>query len=621
MIVKNIISSIQSVLRNERNLINSSQEVEAISLFILVRYAEVIHGEDFFYNDKENINYYIGYCECLLKKTFFFDRHEHEYGEIYDLFSVLSGVFGKINFNIIYYYIRPILSEIVKCEDFLFLADEYRLMIEAMAFDSPQLGQFYTPAIMAKVLVNIVGPNYEGKIYDPSCGSSGFLLEASKYIKNINPDIKYELIGSDISIFASLISFTNLILNGEKDFNLYIGDSIKNGGNKYNLILANPPFGKVKYKNKNFSEDGLQYIDYIFLKHIMDSLEDGGQAAVILPERFLHDNNKYCMELKNNLFYNFNVENVVSIPPGSMLPATGVKIIILHFRKTSPSNDFWVYVLDNIEKFSRKNPINISHFDDLFSKIKGHVESDNSWSVKLAKLDTGYNVFDRNIDQKFFGELGSPKEYVGKLLEKQQNLLESLYVISEKIEEINQKINEIKNNCHFVNYKLGDLVRSRPTKPLSKEILSNTDGYSVYGGNGVIGYYKDFIIQGEFIIIGRVGAYCGNVRYVEGKIWATNNTIVLECILPKIVHPSYLAKILERKMLRGLATGTAQPHLTIAKISNVDIYLPPFEIQVQIDNWLNQFEKVFSSQQENIDDILNNKDNMRDSFYLNLLRL
>lgn len=621
MIVKNIISSLLSVLRHERDFINSSQEVEAVSLFILVRYAEVIHGEDYLYNDQVDISHYIGYCEYLLNKTFFFGKYKQKYGEIYDLFLALSDVFNKINFNIIFSYIRAILSDIVKYEDFLCLADEYRLMIEVMAFDSPQLGQFYTPATIAKVLVNIVGPNYEGKIYDPSCGSSGFLLEASKYIKNINPDIKYELIGSDISIFASLISFTNLILNGEKDFNLCVGDSIKKRSNKYNLILANPPFGKVKYKNENFYEDGLQYIDYIFLKHIMDSLEEGGQAAVILPERFLHDNNKYCMELKNNLFYNFNVENVVSIPPGSMLPATGVKIIILHFRKTSPSNGFWVYVLDNVEKFSRKNPINISHFDDLFSKIKGHIDSDNSWSVQLANLDTGYNIFDRNIDKKFFSELRSPKEYVGKLLEKQKELLKSLHVISEKIEEINQKINEIKNDCHFVNYKLGDLVKSRPTKPLSKETLSNKDNYSVYGGNGVIGYYKDFIIQGGFIIIGRVGAYCGNVRYVEGKIWATNNTIVLECILPKIVHPSYLAKILERKMLRGLATGTAQPHLTIAKISNVDIYLPPFEIQVEIDNWLNQFEELFSFQQENIDDILSNKDNMRDSLYLNLLRL
>lgn len=621
MRAKKIISRIQSVLRNERNLINSSQEIEAISFFVLVRYAEVANNIDYPYNNQWNVSNYIDYSESILKEIFIFDGNNKFCDEIYKLFLSLPNIFNKINFNIILNYIIPILSEIRKNEDFVILADEYRLMIEAMAFDSPQLGQFYTPAIMAEVLVKIIGPNYGGKIYDPSCGSSGFLLEVSKYIKSNMLDVKYEIIGSDISIFASLISFTNLILNGEEFFNLNIGDSINNVGNKYNYILANPPFGKIKYKNEVMCENGLQYIDYIFLKHIMENLEEGGQAAVILPERFLHDNNKYCMELKNNLFYNFNVESITSIPPGSMLPATGVKIIILHFSNHTPRKDFWVYVLDSVEKFSRKNPITLNHFDDFFSKNIDRIDSDNSWSVPLINLVQGYNVFERNNDKNFFHELESPKDYVNQLFEKQEKLLTSLSFISEKIEEINKKIKERKKDCNFIHFKLSDLTKSRSTKPLSRELLSNNDGYSVYGGNGIIGFYKEFTLLGKYIIIGRVGAYCGNVRYVEGQIWVTNNAIVLECCRPEIVHPSYLAKILERKMLRGLATGTAQPHLTMAKINNVDIYLPPLEVQIEIDNWLNQLETEMELQQNVIEKILETKLTLRDSFYQNLVRV
>lgn len=621
MICENIISRMQDILRDERNIINSSQEVEIISFFILIRYSEVANRINFANNDQRNKDNYICYCENILNNEFISKGDKEFFGEVGALFSSLRDVLGKINFNVILHCIMPLLSEIRIKEDFLILASEYRLMIKTMAFDSPQLGQFYTPETMAEVLIHIIKPNYGGRIYDPSCGSSGFLLEASKYILNNVPDIKYELIGSDISIFASLISFTNLILSGEKYFNLNIGDSINKVMGKYDYVLANPPFGKLKYKNEVVCGDGLQYIDYIFLKHIMESLEEGGQAAVILPERFFHDNNKYCMELKNDLFYNFNIESIISIPPGSMLPATGVKIIILHFSNHPPRKDFWVYVLDSVEKFSRKNPITLSHFDDFFSKIQDRVVSDDSWLVSIKDLNQDYNIFERNSDEKFFHELESPKDYVNQLFEKQEKLLTSLSFISEKIEQINKKIKERKNDCNFTHFKLSDLTKSRSTKPLSKDLLSNNDGYSVYGGNGVIGFYTEFTLQGKYIIIGRVGAYCGNVRYVEGPIWVTNNAIVLECCRPEVVYPSYLAKILDRKVLRGLATGTAQPHLTITKINNVDIYLPPLEIQIEIDNWLNQLETEMELQQDVIEKMLKTKFNLSDSFYKNLVRV
>lgn len=623
MIIENTISLLKNILKNERCIINVSQEVEVISFFVLVRYAEVSSKVNGFVNFEENIDNYIDHCDYVLNKAFCFGKNKFFDGDIYRiLFISLNDILTKMDIRVIFHQIIPIFSDFEKKEDFLFLADDYRLMIEVMASDSPQSGQFYTPVTIAKLMANIVGEKCGNKIYDPSCGSSGFLLEASKYIKSNVPDKKYQLIGSDISSFANMISFVSFILNGEENFVLNFGDSINLINNdKYDVILANPPFGKIKYKDEVVAEDGLQFIDYVFLRHIMDNLEESGQAVVILPERFLYDNNKYCLDLKRDLISNFNVENIISIPPGSMLPATGVKIIILHFSNHPPRKDFWVYILNSVEKFSRKNPITLSHFDDFFSKTQDRIESDNSWLVPITSLDQGYSIFERNSNENFFHELESPKDYVNQLFKQQENLLISLNFISEKIEEINKKISERKNDCRFVSFKLGDLVKSRLTKPLSRELLSNKSGYSVYGGNGIIGFYKEFTLQGKFIIIGRVGAYCGNVRYVEGEIWATNNAIVLECCHPDVIYPSYLAKILERKALRGLATGTAQPHLTISKINDVDIYLPPLEIQIEIDNWLNQLEEVLSSQQKNIGNILNSKNNMRDSLYQNLLRL
>ncbi|WP_212790803.1 restriction endonuclease subunit S, partial [Acinetobacter pittii] len=176
-------------------------------------------------------------------------------------------------------------------------------------------------------------------------------------------------------------------------------------------------------------------------------------------------------------------------------------------------------------------------------------------------------------------------------------------------------------NCDFVKYKLGDLVKSKLTKPLAKDKLLKEGNYPVYGGNGIVGYYNDYMHFGRFIIVGRVGAYCGNVRYIDEKFWATSNAIVLECSSLKFVHLSYLARILERKDLRKLATGTAQPHLTVSKINNIEIYLPPIEVQIEIDSWLNELEKEISLQKKFIEEISSSNDKLTDSLYLSLLRI
>ncbi|WP_228147905.1 restriction endonuclease subunit S [Acinetobacter pittii] len=108
---------------------------------------------------------------------------------------------------------------------------------------------------------------------------------------------------------------------------------------------------------------------------------------------------------------------------------------------------------------------------------------------------------------------------------------------------------------------------------------------------------------------------------MDEKFWATSNAIVLECSSLKFVHLSYLARILERKDLRKLATGTAQPHLTVSKINNIEIYLPPIEVQIEIDSWLNELEKEISLQKKFIEEISSSNDKLTDSLYLSLLRI
>ncbi|MCU4429134.1 N-6 DNA methylase [Acinetobacter pittii] len=615
-----IFNRLNLILKNERNINGVYQNVELISFFIIVRYAEVKNKTNFD-KTKYYIEEYVLHCEDVIRKEFSLKEDKLFKGDVWSvLLYPITSILVKVGINTIFNLIIPILEEIVSEEDFLLLASDYRLMIEEMTSDFPQIGEFYTPSAISKIIANMLSLEKEGKIYDPSCGSSGFLLETINHIHQNNSNFNYELIGFDISPIAIIVSFVSLLLIGEKKFYLNLGNSLNEKNyNKYEYIVTNPPFGKIRYNDDNNGK--IQYTDYIFLEYIMDSLKVGGQAVVILPERFINDNNKYALQLRTKLINNFNIENIISIPPGSMLPSTAVKVVILSFTKKEPSSEFWVYVLDGIEKFSRKKPIQSYHFDDLLFKMKGRIESNNSWQVPCESFLKGDNIFERVNDKNSIDELKSPLEDISHIYENRKYLLNSLKIIESKIDEINKKIKNKEINCDFVKYKLGDLVKSKLTKPLAKDKLLKEGNYPVYGGNGIVGYYNDYMHFGRFIIVGRVGAYCGNVRYIDEKFWATSNAIVLECSSLKFVHLSYLARILERKDLRKLATGTAQPHLTVSKINNIEIYLPPIEVQIEIDSWLNELEKEISLQKKFIEEISSSNDKLTDSLYLSLLRI
>ncbi len=110
--------------------------------------------------------------------------------------------------------------------------------------------------------------------------------------------------------------------------------------------------------------------------------------------------------------------------------------------------------------------------------------------------------------------------------------------------------------------------------------------YEVFGGNGLIGFTDRFNITGQKIIIGRVGALCGNVRYSETNRWISDNALILS--LRKGVQYSFFKILLESANLNKLNTSNAQPLITGAKVMNFEIPLPPLPEQTAIANFLDE---------------------------------
>jgi type I restriction enzyme S subunit len=116
---------------------------------------------------------------------------------------------------------------------------------------------------------------------------------------------------------------------------------------------------------------------------------------------------------------------------------------------------------------------------------------------------------------------------------------------------------------------------------LPAKAMVGSGGIDVYGGNGINGRHDEKNLSGENIIIGRVGAKCGNVRHVRGDVWVTDNAFFIS----EYYHPfdlGFLARVLDRTQLRSTANQAAQPVISYSTIKNVTLRFPA-SVQKQKD--------------------------------------
>lgn len=160
--------------------------------------------------------------------------------------------------------------------------------------------------------------------------------------------------------------------------------------------------------------------------------------------------------------------------------------------------------------------------------------------------------------------------------------------------------------AHWTAPALKHLCTMQAGKNLISEQISTSGEYPVYGGNGQRGYYSDYNANGNFLLVGRQGALCGNVHYVSGKFWATEHAVVTTP--SKITNIRYLYYLLIAMDLNQYASNSAaQPGLSVGNILTVKTLLPPIGEQVRIseflDNGCPKIDEVITEKQSLIDDL------------------
>lgn len=188
------------------------------------------------------------------------------------------------------------------------------------------------------------------------------------------------------------------------------------------------------------------------------------------------------------------------------------------------------------------------------------------------------------------------QEEIANQLDKVQEIIKLKTQQIEKLEELIKSqfvemFGDIKNNDRNWNTKKGsDLFIFSSGKGNTTSNLSNDFEYKCYGGNGITGLSKDYLIDYDTLVIGRVGAYCGSVHKTEGKVWITDNAIYIKEFKEKN-NIKFLEEMFKVIDFHRFANFSGQPKITQQPLQNYDYILPPIELQNQFAEFVKQIDK------------------------------
>lgn len=247
-------------------------------------------------------------------------------------------------------------------------------------------GQYFTPRVLIDVMTKLVKPRPGERCNDPACGTFGFMISASQYVRSQTDDF-FDL-DADTAKFEREEAFTecelvhdthrlalmNAMLH-DIDGKITLGDTLSSAGmsmKDYDVVLTNPPFGTKKGGERATRDDftfPTSNKQLNFLQHIYRSLKTNGKAraAVVLPDNVLFadgDGERIRLDLMDKC----NLHTILRLPTG-IFYAQGVKTNVLFFTrgKTDKHNtkEVWIYDLRNdMPSFGKTNPLKSEHFDD-----------------------------------------------------------------------------------------------------------------------------------------------------------------------------------------------------------------------------------------------------------------
>ena len=395
--------------------------------------------------------------------------------EIEETNPVLEGVLISIDFNkkdkISDKKLRDLISHFGKYRlrnsDFEnpdLMGSAYEYLIKMFADSAGKKGgEFYTPSEVVNLLVRLIKPKSGMRIYDPTCGSGGMLIQSRKYLIENNDDPRnISLYGQEDNLGTWAICKINMFLHSVFNADIKKGDTIRDpkhlkGGElmTFDRVIANPPFSLAKWGKEEASNDSFGRFPYgtppkdtgdlAFVQHMVASLNAEGKLGVVVPHGVLFRGSSE-KEIRKGIIEDDLLEAVIGIPPslfyGTSIPAA---LLIINKKKSLERknkvlfiNGELEFIQDKTQNKLRKEDINhILNVYDLFKDEK-------RYSKIITRDEVRENDYNLNI-RRYADTTPPPEKFDAKAI-----LRGGIPVSEVQDDYIQETLNGMDVSCVFV---------------------------------------------------------------------------------------------------------------------------------------------------------------------------
>lgn len=318
------------------------------------------------------------------------------------------------------------------------LSGAYEGLLLSMGEKNNDGGQFYTPREVVRAMVRVVDPGVGEKVYDPCCGTGGFLAQAYEHMRSAQASAvdlqrlaEMTFYGREKDNLAYPIGLANLVLHGIDFPHIWHGNVLtgtadyarlfEDAPSSFDVILTNPPFGGKEGADAQsqfaFKTSATQVL---FLQHVIDALADGGRAGMVVDEGLLFRTNETAfVQTKRKLLEECDLHCIVSLAPGVFTTAgSSVKTNILFFKKGRPTKKVWYYEVlpEERERYTKTAPLTLAHFADFFRLLRRRSDSDHSWTVSMDEIkERNYDLKAVNPNGRGEVDMGTPAELLAEI--------------------------------------------------------------------------------------------------------------------------------------------------------------------------------------------------------------
>lgn len=493
--------------------------------------------------------------------------------------------------------------------------DAFEYFLKASTSTKNDLGEYFTPRHIVKTMVRLVNPQIGETVYDPFCGTGGFLIESFRYIhknmartdSNLRTLRESTVYGNEITNTARITKM-NMILAGDGHSNIEMKDSLANPvdgsttytdekgvvhHNGFDIVLANMPYSQ-KTKHGSLYDLPSTNGDSICVQHCMkaiNSAAENGRMALVVPEGFLF--RKDLAKTREYLLNHCQPQSIISLPQGVFLPYTSVKTDIIYatnvnkkLKTSEKKKNFWYfnvksdgYTLDNHRR-------KLDTSSDL-AKYEEFRKLDEEQAADMMKV--GFEIIPLDKVRKNFNIL------VGSRYREQKNIVSEFEVVT---------IGEVASLISGYGFPIV-LQGQEGTIPFYKVGDMNSDGNEIemHRSNNYVSFEvaeskRWKMAPAGTVIFPKIGAAIATnkKRILSQPALFDNNVMGIIC--GERVLPRYMWYMLNSIDISKWATLANPPSISNNSVLEQSIPLPSIDIQQQIVSELDGYQQIICGAQK-----------------------